>query len=260
MEKTSRLFTLKPMESDVELVYVRSQKKWLPIGSMDDKDHIFVRGKGWLDMRKWKNVKRATLKPIKKITAAALKSIKDEYGYQAAMGLVQGWGRQSLYHDNSYGLDYAKLECCNACDLGDVYDKFTDVLQRVGDNFIAALQENGFRMEGKTLWYGDKLVGFSGVYEKIKLHPILHLDHCVGNVLFGRVLPIWNPMSFETMMFHLFYAKYNLGDEIRNKEFEQRFDNMSVQDKIADLTNEEVAKSFQEIFEAQKTVKLEEAA
>jgi len=262
MKKTSRLFVLEPMTSDVELVYVRSQKDWFPIGpSYGEKHEIFVRGKGWLDMRKWKNVKQVTLKPLKEITGKALKEVKDQYGYKAAMGLVRGWGGQCLYHDNSFGLDYAKLEFYNACDLGELYDKYTDVLQRVGDAFVASLLEHGFRMDGKCLWYGDKLVGFCGVYEKIKLHPILHIDHCVGSYSFmGRMLPVWNPMSFETMLFHLFYAKYDLADDKKRKKFEKKYDNMSVKDKIADLTTEEIASSFEQIFEAnEKYIDLDKA-
>jgi len=257
--KTSKLFVLEPMENDVELVYVRSQKKWLPVGpSWGNENHIFVRGKGWLDMRKWKNVKRATLKPLKEITAAQLKKVKDEYGYSAAMGLVRGWGGTSLHHDNSIGLNYAKLEFCNACDLGELYDKYTDVLQRVGDAFIAGLLKNGFRMEGKTLWYGDRLVGFCGVYETIKLHPILHVDHCVGSYSFmGRMLPNWNPMTFETVLFKLVYAKYDLGDDKKRKKYQKTWDNTSVRDKIADLTTEEIASSFEEIFAANEYIDLD---
>jgi len=253
MKKTSRLFVLEPMENDVELVYVRSQKKWLPVGpSYGDPNHIFVRGKGWLNMKKWKNVKRATLKPLKEITGKALKEVKDQYGYAAAMGLVRGWGGQSLHHDNSIGLHGAKLEFYNACDLGELYDKYTDTLQRVGDAFIAGLLENGWRMDGKTLWYEDRLAGFCGVYEKIKLHPILHADHSVGAIFGGRILPNWNPITFETMLFSLWYTKYDMGDDSKRKKYEKVWDNTSVRDKIADLTTEEIASSFEEIFETQK--------
>jgi len=266
--KMTRLFQLKPMtathEDGIELVYVRKEKKWFPVGShSSDPNQLFIKGRGWIDMSKWKNVKRAYVKPLQMITAKALKEVKDAYGYEAAMGMVKGWGGSCLFHDGSFGLDYAKLECSNACDLGEAYDKFTDVIQDIGDKFIAALLENGFYMTGSWLYYGDEakkdtdgfgsLIGQTGIYEKIKLHPLQHIDSCVGKYSFmGRMLPIWNPIDFEQMLFPLFYAKHNMRDEKNFETFTERRDNMSVSDQIADLTNDEVAKSFEGIFAAQE--------
>lgn len=254
MNKTSKLFDLEPMEQDIDLIYVKSVKKWIPVGpSWEKSGEIFVKGKGWVDTKKWKAVKRATLKPLEKITAAQLKTIKDQYGYEGAMAVIHGWGNQSLYHDGAYGLDYAKMELCNACDLGELYDKYTDEIQAVGDAFVKGLLDNGFRMEGKVLWYDKELVGYCGIYEKIHLHPLQHVDHCAGGyVVAGRILPVWNPMSFENMLFELFYSKYYMRNEEKYKEFRKRLDNMSVRDQIADLTTGEIADSFERIFEAQK--------
>jgi hypothetical protein len=223
---------------------------------------MFISGRGWIDTRKWKNVKRVFITPFKEVTGKALKEVKDLYGYEAAMGMVQGWCNQSLFHDNSHGLAYAKLEFCNACDLGEYYDKYTDVIQDIGDKFIASLLENGFYMSGEWLYHGDEakkdtndfgnIVGHTGIYEKIKLHPLQHVDHALGSFSFmGRMLPSWNPMDFEGVLRSLFYAKYNMDDEDNYKAVSKRRETMSVLDQITDLTNAEVGASFERIFEAQ---------
>jgi len=264
----TKLFHLKPMEATHEdgiaLIYVKSEKKWLPMyrAGMNNNE-IFVQGRGWVNMKKWKNPKIVYVTPLESVTGKALKAVKDAYGYEAAMGMVHGYGVDCLYHDHSCGLSYAKLEFCNACDLGEFYDKYSDVLQEIGDKFVASLLDHGFYLQGTWLYYGDEakkdtddygnIVGRTGIYEKIKLHPLQYVDHCIGSSAFlGRMLPVWNPMDFEQLLFSLFYAKYDLDDEDNYKAFTKRKESMSVLDQIADLTNDDVANSFEGIFEAEK--------
>ena len=266
MKKTTKAFQLDAYPNPVELGYYSDKKVWYPINYYlePNQGEAFIRGEGCLKTVKWKKV---TLDPCSNpYTAEQIKAVADEYGMLASFGMIQGWGRCNLFSDSSYGLDYTKYEVANMGTLGKLYDDYTDVVQRVGDSFVEGLLSNGFKLNGDIakgwLWYGyideenyGKLIGQVGIYEN-HLHPLQHVDHCLGNVFFGgRTLPMFNPMSFDTMLEKLFYHKYfEKDDRLNDKKSRKMLDKIvSVHDRIEHLTgSKEIADNFHEVFKSQE--------
>jgi len=266
MQKTSKAFQLDPMPDPVLIKLCKKDKKWYPIDtSYTDKGKNFIYGQGWVKTDKWKE---HTIQPLSNpFTAKEVKDVADEFGLNAAMGMIQGWGRGCLFHDRSYGLDYTKMEVANMATLGELYDTYTDLVQSVGDEFIANLLKKGFKLEGSIekgwLWYNSdennpgNLVGQVGIYETVWLHPLQHVDHCIGGrILGGRVLPMFNPISFDSMLMTLFFYKYYSKDYKRSDKMLAKI--VSVHDRIAHLTTKTIADKFHRIFEAQELLKIVE--
>jgi hypothetical protein len=256
MKKMTRAFQLDPMPEDVELHYYPRHKKWYANNGYKD-GHIFIMGHGYKKMTKtWKH---ETVKALPELTAEGLKAVADKYGINGALAMVRGWGAGCLLNDNSYGLTYAKFEVANMATLGKAYDEFTDAVQTIGDCFIEGLEKRGFKLDYKSLWYNyidsdnfGSLVGFCGVYERIKLHPLLHVDHSLHiPIVGGRILPMFNPMSFDTMLESLFYHRYGQDFKRTDKALAKY---VSVYDRIKHLAGAKAAKGIEKIFELQKTL------
>jgi len=258
MKKTSKAFQLDPMPDPVTIKFNKKDQKWYPVDdSYTDKGKNFIYGLGWVKTDKWKE---HTIQPLSNpFTAKEVKTVADEFGLNAAMGMIQGWF-YSLYNDRSYGLDYTKMEVANMATLGELYDTYSDVIQSIGDEFIADLLKKGFKLNGSIengwLWYNyidennpGNLVGQVGIYETIYLHPLQHVDHCIGGRIFGgRILPSFNPISFDSMLMTLFHNKYYSKDFKKSDKMLAKI--VSVHDRIAHLTTKTIADKFHRIFEA----------
>ena len=260
MNKMSKAFHLEPMPDPVTLRLHPKEKVWYPVRKSDDKE-LFICGKGCIKITKtWKT---ATIQPFSNpYTAEEVKNVADEYGLNAVMGMIGGWGACSLFSDNSYGLRSVQYEVANMATLGKAYDDFTDIVQVIGDKFIDGLLKKNFTLQGTrekgSLWYDYKssndygsLVGFTGIYEKVKLHHLQYVEHSIGPSFLGcRVLPMFDPIGFDNMLTTLFYYKYYTEDR---KKYEKMIDKyVSVHDRIEHLTTKGIADSFHKIFEAQK--------
>jgi len=255
-KKSTRGFQLDPMPEPVTVVFNKKENQWYPT-CKGDTNEIFIYGKGRIKIGKWK---KEVIQPLSNpFTAKELKAVKDQYGYHAAMGMIQGWGAYSLFDDQSIGLSYTKFEIYNMADLGEEYDEFTDDVQIIGDNFIQGLLNHEFRMEGKCLWIKDNLVGFTDIYEKIRLHPLLHLDHSVGDFSFmsRRMLPVFNPITFDDMLVMLFNAKYQNGSDYKKAD-KMLAKYVSVYDRIKHLTTKAIADSFHTIFKLNEKLTIPE--
>ncbi len=247
-KKMTKAFQLDSMSEPVEIMFHKKEKYWFPIDLVMDNE-IFIHQQGWVKKNKLKTWKREVVQPLSSpFTAKDIQDVYKEYGHSVALGMIQGWGRRSLYHDNSCGLDYAKYEVRNMIRYGAQYDQFTDLIQDIGDKFISALlskKTNKLLMKGKSLWHNYKnsnecgnLIGFVGVYEEIKLHPALHISHSIRGMF--PLSPSFNSLDFDHLLRVLFVG-------MRKKEKIQEI--VSVHDRIEYLTTKKIADSFEKIFE-----------
>jgi hypothetical protein len=247
MKKMSRAFQLGPYQHPLTLVKVGKtgeEKTWFPLPrpltpNEQNAKEVFVRGKGYLPCGK----ARETIQPLATLTAAASADVYKTYGYNVCLGLVNGWG-QSLAHDGSYGLNEAKAEVYNMVQYGAAYDRFTDRVQEVGDNFVAELIKGGFTVPegGNALWYRDH---FFGTLDRTPIHPLMYVEHTFRGVAYCK--PSFNSMEFEGIVNKLIMTK--LGNE---DGFAIINAIVSAKDKIAYLTSKPVAEAFEDIFIAQK--------
>ena len=264
MKKMTKAFQLDPMPDPVELHYYPKNKAWYADNGYE-KGKIFIKGEGYKKVTKtWKHEKVAPLS--NPFTAEELKAVADKYGLNGAMAMIQGWGCGCLLNDCSIGLFYAKYEVANMATLGKQYDDFTDAVQAIGDMFIDGLLSKGFNIKGNrekgSLWYGYKneneyghLTGFTGVYENIKLHPLLHIDHSIGvSFMAGRVLPMFNPITFDDMLVQLFNSKYYMKDGEKARKMLNKY--VSVYDRIRHLAGLESADAIKSIFELQEKLQI----
>lgn len=278
MKKMTTAYQLDRITEPVTIALNPADKKWYPIdGIYKDNEHgiykdneLFIMGKGRVKINKWK---KETLNPLPELKAEFLKPIYDQYGLNVAMGMINGWGGSSLYHDNSYGLNGTKYEVINMALLGKQYDDFTDKVQVIGDNFIQGLCSNGFMIQGTmekgSLWYDYKdennfgsLVGSVGIYERVKLHPLQHIEHVLGIAVIGcRSLPQFDPISFDSLLVKLLMSRYYKDNEEGNSGYEKA-DKMlneivSVKDRIAHLSSQKSADEIESIFNLQKELTLQ---
>lgn len=263
-KKTTRAFQLGAIDKPIQAVQV--DNKWFPTDLYTLQENtLFIRGTGRVKITK---AKKETVEPLLELTAEGIKSVYDKYGINVALGMVNGWGGSNLFHDGSYGLQSTMHEVANMALLGKKYDEFTDKVQVIGDHFVEGLLANGFTLHGDitkgSLWYDYKdennygnLTGFVGIYERIPLHPLQHVEHFVGHsFLGGRIWPSFNSISFDDMLVKLFMSRYH----DKNNDF-TKFDEMtdkivSVRDRIAHLTSEVVADEIASIFELQKLLQI----
>ena len=262
MKKTTKAFQLNPMQEPVTIKLNPKDKTWYPQTHFyADKNEIFIYGQGWVKTDKWKE---QVIQPFQDpYTAQEVKTIADEYGFNAAMGMIGRGNNQSLFDDNGCGSDYTKYEVANMTTLGKVYDDYTTLVQSIGDAFIANLLKKEFTLHGKVekglLWHNYKseddpgnIVGSVGIYDKVHLHPLQHVEHCIGMSIFGcRCLPMFNPMTFDDMLMRLFFYKYYSENGRKSRKMLDKC--VSVRDRIAHLTTETIATSFNKIFEVQDT-------
>jgi len=240
MRKSTKAFQLQAMTEPVTFVIQPRTKKLFPVDDPEAKEH-FIYGEGHKKTAKWK---RITIDPLSDpFTAEEIAAVADEHGWPAPLGMVQGWGRYCLANGQSCGLSYHKHEVFTMAKYGKVYDEFTDKVQAIGDKFVASLLSKGFRMEGKILWYDDRIIGST---DRFRLHPIQYIDHCLMGMLWTP--PMFNPMELDDLMVKLFIGKYGTG-----KVYERNIDKIvSVKDRIASLTTKTIAKEIESIYELQK--------
>lgn len=252
-KKTTTAFQLDPMPEPVTIVLNKKTGTWHPIGK-DDTTTALIYGEGHVKIGKWK---KEVIQPLSNpYTAKEVQAVKNQFGYHAAMGMIKGWSCASLDRDLSYGLASTKHEVCNMADLGEAYDTFTDQVQAIGDEFVECLLQNGFRMENKWLWYGDYLVGRTGIYEKIRIHPLQHIDHCLTYAFLGRSLPSFNSLTLDEMLVQLFIGKYHLDNCDFTLFHEMSHKYVSIYDRIAHLTSKDIADKIFTIFELTKKMNL----
>jgi len=248
--KQSRAFQLHSIQDHI-VCATKVDEQWYPC-KKDDVE-IFIRGNGWVKL-KGEKPEVGNL-PIE-WTAKDLQYYHKFYGSLAICeGLLEGWGGNSLYQDSSYGLNYAKAEIRNMVIFGDVYDEYTDYIQKIGDEFIANLHE-GYRIEGGgvginakiggTLWYKDYLICF---LDRVHLHPLMHVEHLIKGLV--PIKPSFDPISFDKMMIELLVAESTYEDPSNTTNMiHDRI--VSVRDRIAYLSNEKIAEDFIKIFEMEK--------
>lgn len=239
MKKFSRAFQLNSIQDHI-VCATKVDSQWYPCKA--DDTELFIRGKGWV---KLKGEKPEVGNLPVEWTAENIQYYAKFYGSMAVCeGLLEGWGSCSLYQDGSYGLDYAKAELQNMAIFGQVYDKYTDYVQMVGNEFITNLRE-GYRIERNTLWYKDHLICF---LDRVHLHPLMHVEHLIKGFVPTR--PSFDPMSFDVMLVALLVGKDC--QENPGKHLNLTHDRVvSVHDRIAYLSNEGVAEMFDAIFEKQ---------
>ena len=262
MKKMTRAFQLDPMPEPVELHYYPKTKLWYADNGYDN-NAVFIKGVGYKKMTKtWKH---ETVAPLSNpFTAEELQAVAEKYGLNGAMAMVQGWGSGCLLNDNSFGLAYARYEVANMVTFGKAYDEFTDAVQEIGDVFIDGLLAKGFSLHGTrekgSLWYDYKnetecgqLVGFCGIYEKVKLHPLQYVEHSLGKLFVAfRVSPMFDPIGFDDMLMTLFYYKYHTKNGEKSRKMLDKY--VSVKDRIKHLAGAKAAKAIESIFELQKKV------
>ena len=261
LKKMSQAFQLDPMPEAVTIAYSKKDKKWYPIDShYIDKGKVYIYGQGWIKVDKWE---QKTIQPLSNpYTAKEIKVVYDQYGYNVAMGMVQGWCNQSLFTDQSCGLSYTKYEIANMGTLGKAYDEYTDLVQEIGDKFIQNLLKKRFTIHGTIekggLWHDYKnkndcgeLIGSVGIYETIHLHPLQHVEHNIGmSFMASRILPSFNPITFDDMLVTIFIKIYKNHRAMLDKY-------VSVHDRIQHLTTKKIADSFEQIFEMEKELKVD---
>ena len=238
--KSTKAFQLKLVKEPITVI--RENNVNYPLANPDDKE-IFIHGKGRVKIGK---CKRITVEPLTEYTAENIQKIYTLYGYNVVLGLIKGWGNQSLFHDNSYGLDYHKFEIMNMCRYGKPYDIFTDKIQAIGDKFVATLLLNGFRIENETVWVGDKICGF---LDRLPIHPLAYIEHCFRGI--ASIPPSFNSIDFDDMLVQLISVKEGI-----DKSTETLEKVVSVKDRITYLTNQEISNEIESIFELQNILTL----
>ena len=261
--KTTPAFQLGAIDKPIEAFKINS--KWFPADLYTLQENtLFVKGTGRINITK--KIQKEVVNPLPELTAKGIKSVYDKYGMNVALGMVNGWGGSNLFHDSSYGIQSTRYEVANMALLGKKYDEFTDRVQIIGDHFVEGLLANGFTLHGDitkgSLWYDYKdannysnLTGFVGIYERIALHPLQHVEHYVGHsFLGGRILPSFNPITFDNMLVKLFMSRYYEKDNSFTKSDKALEEIVSVKDRIAHLTSEVVADEIASIFDLQKSL------
>lgn len=237
MKKSTPAFQLYPVKN-VNIVYYPKQKKWYPIED-NNQDSIFIKGLGHKKITKTWKFKIIDSLPDE-FTAEQLKNIYNEYGFNVVQGMVSSYenSNHSLFYDHSIYLDYVKYELLNVCKYGKLYDEFTDKFQKIGDEFIHKLYENGYSVKGHFLYYKSKLID-----SDIKLHILQYIEHS----LFRMVLisPSFDPIRFDTTLRKLIlgqYSDYKEANRVLNEEI------VSVKDRIKYLSNSKIADDVASIF------------
>ena len=235
MKKFTRAFQLEPIKNPVKVTEIKGVNYPYDT-SYTMNNEVFIRGQG---LKKVSNT-IAIIKPLpENWTAENIQEIGKKYGVYVAMGMLQGWGTCSLFDDGSIGLDYAKHEVVNMVKYGLLYDQYTDMLQKIGNDFIRCILKNGYRIDGKWLYYKDNLIGMTGMYETIHLHPLQHVDHCLRGLV--NIPPLFDSISFDRLLVTLIMEQDNS---------EKKLDTfISVRDRIAYLSTDDIANNFEKLFE-----------
>ena len=247
MRKMTKAYQLKPMTEQV-MAY-KFEGHWYPMtgDQLLDKE-IFIPGKGWKKITKTMTKSLTKVEPLQENwTAADIQDRARQFSLEVAEGLLQGWGRSSLFNDGSVGLSYAKHELANMSFFGKIYDDFTDKVHEVGQRFIRSILKKGYWFQGSWMWYKNKVVGMAGPYEKVWLHPTQHIEHLLSGIV--HVRPMFDPIGFEKMLIHLIAVRRNYASI-----FERH---ISVKDRIKFLTTQKIAEDFEKIFEWQKAFNVE---
>lgn len=238
MRKMTKAYQIKPVTGPVKAYKFKSH--WYP---MTEDQLFFIPSQGWKRITKSMCNSLTDVEPLPaNWTAADIQDRARQFSLEVAEGLLQGWGGFSLFNDQSIGLAYAKHELANMAYFGKIYDDFTDKVHEVGQRFIKCLFQKGYWFQGKWMWYKDKVVGMTGLYESVWLHPTQHIDHLLKGIV--HVRPMFNPINFEKMLISLISVRRNY-DSIFKKY-------VSVKDRIKFLSTQKIAEDFEKIFEWQE--------
>lgn len=241
--KQTRAFQLGSVTGSVPIAFFEQYNAWYPLHNTIDKK-CFIYGKGHVKVGKNKMVLHPLSNPF---TAKEVKTVKDQYGYNVALGMIKGWGG-SLFHDNSCGAFYSKVEVCNMADLGELYDEYTDVLQEAGDQFIQGLRNHGFEVKNESLWYGENLCFF---LERIPIHPLQYVEHSLKG--FVRMPPFFDSIHFDELLVRLFTFKFRKENDY--SEVDKMTEKIvSVYDRIAYFSSKDVAEKIASVFKMEKNM------
>lgn len=245
MRKMTKAYQLRPVMEVVKAFQFKG--RWYPITehSLEDKK-VFIFGKGW---QKITDSMYNSLTDVESLsqdwTAMDIQRRVKEFSLDVAMGLLQGGGCFSLFNDQSIDLNCAKHELANMAYFGKAYDDFTDKVHELGQRFIKCLIcEKGYYFEGCWILYQNEIIGMTGLYENIQLHPLQHIDHVIKGIL--HVRSMFNSISFEKMLLSLITVHKDY-DSILKKY-------VSVKDRIKFLSTQKIADDFEKIFKWQEVL------
>ena len=243
MRKMTKAYQLKPVKEPVKAFqFIKkgcSDKPWYPITEKElNNGQMFIQG--WQKLGKRM---RDSITDVPRLSddwkAQDIKEAADKFSLEVAEGLLEGWGSQSLYHDQSLGLDYAKHEILNMAYFGRAYDDFTDKVHDVSQRFIKSLLRKGYHFEGAWLWHDNgELVGMTGLYENVWLSPLQHVEHLLKGIVHLR--PVFNLISWDEILVKL------ISVHPRKKTLLNRY--VSVKDRIKYLSTQKIADDFEQIF------------
>jgi hypothetical protein len=241
--KHTRAFQLKAYDKPVEVVEIND--RFYPV-SPEDKE-IFIRGIG---RKRIGNRKRYPLERLpEKWTAEDLRKVYDQYGdMSVVLGLLSGWGNQSLFEDNSYGLRYHKAEVTIMAHWGSLYDEMTDKTHEIDLAWEKSLKDNHkisiVKSRNDYVLYIDEDYLFS----TYRAYPSQYIEM----LLMGMVpcKPIFNPMDFEDEILAKLIVNLGGWDKYRLAHP----DDESVKTKLTYLTNSEVSNMVENIFNICKEV------
>lgn len=244
MRKMTKAFQLQPVTAFVSVMQYKD--RWYPVTPDEIKEsHIFIYGKGSIKMsKKMLDSIKAIPNLPREWKAQDIQDITNTFSLEVAEGLLQGWGSQSLFNDQSVGLSYAKHELLNMAYFGKVYDDFTDKVHELSQRFITyILLHKGYNFEGAWLWHdNNELVGMTGIYENVWLSPLQHVEHLLKGIVHLR--PIFNPISWDEVLVKLISVRPC------KKALLNRY--VSVKDRIKYLSTQKIADDFEKIFRWQE--------
>lgn len=238
IRKMTKAYQLKPMPNPIKALQYKG--KWIPVTDDELKEkQMFLYGQGWQKIGiKMLNTVTEIPNLSKNWTAQNIKEVAEKFSLDVAKGLLEGWGSQSVYHDQSLGLIYAKHEIINMALFGKVYDDFTDKVHDLSQRFIKhLLLYKGYHFIGAWLYYKDKLIDQAGLYDPIWLSPLQHIQHLLKGMV--HLYPSFDPIGWDEVLIKLIMARPN-GQTLDK--------HISVKDRIKFLTTQKLAYDFEQIF------------
>lgn len=242
MRKVTKAYQLDPVTDPVTepIKAFRYENVWYPITEEELKNkEIYIYGQGWKRLSPSMINSIQEVKPLtNNWTAQDIKDRKDTFSLEVAMGLLQGWGRVSLFQDQSFVLNAAKHEIYNMSLYGSVYDDLTDRLHILSQRFISSLFKKGYRLEGGWLRYKDELIGKTGLYESIKLYLTQYIEHALKGIY--PVSPMFDVIGFEDMLIKLIVVQE------KHRYILDKY--VSVKDRVKFLSTDKIADDIENIF------------
>lgn len=237
----TRAFALQSIQTPI---YAVEFKKKLYCCKKEDKS-IFIYGVGRKDISKKSKIIIDNLPVI--WTAEDIQNATNKYGFNVVLSCLKyNNSNYSISDDGSYGLSYEKAELFNMSKYGKKYDELILFACRVNQEFISYLISGfGFSIKDGWLYSAKKVVHC--VKNELFLYPSLYISHCLKGF---QTEPSFDVFAFDKMLETLieaieYDAHYPIGDKRAN--IIERV--VSVKDRIIFISNEEVEKKFEKMFE-----------